>query len=255
MRPLLVLLLALTVCFGQAGKAELFGTVLDPSGAVVPAARIEVTGQATGAIYAGASDERGEYHLLGLPAGEYTLTATAPGFVPFRQNGLALRLSDQIDVDVRLALGGMDTIDVTAQAPLLQTASGSVTYSVDQAKLSALPLDGRNFAALIALSPGVALKPGPGNSFPHHHLHSDRSCRAALRPHHPAHVRHLESWRSQSALAGWLPHSAHRQPILAVDGATASRSINSGCVSFLLTVTEGTKMTKSYLPEFQSNSD
>jgi len=152
---LLPALLWAAACFGQAGKAELFGTVTDPSGAVAPGARIEAVHRATGAVYAGTSDERGVYHLLGLPAGEYTLAATAAGFVPFRQTGLALRLGDQIDVGIRLALGGAESIEVTAQAPLLQITSGSVAYAVDQAKLSALPLDGRNFVALIALFPGA----------------------------------------------------------------------------------------------------
>lgn len=148
------------LCHAQAGKAELFGTVLDPSGAVVPGASLSATQQATGAVFQAASDGHGEYHLLGLPAGEYVLTAHAPGFAAFHQAGLHLRLGDQISLDVKLSLSGADTIDVTAQAPLLQTTSGAVAYAVDQAKLSTLPLDGRNFIPLIALSPGVALPSG-----------------------------------------------------------------------------------------------
>lgn len=147
-------------CHGQAGKAELFGTVLDPSGAVVPKAEISATHQATSAVFAVTSGGSGEYHLLGLPAGEYSLTARASGFVEFRQTGLGLRLGDQTSLDIKLTLAGADTIEVMAQAPLLQTASGSVSYAVDQAKLSTLPLDGRNFIPLIALAPGVALPSG-----------------------------------------------------------------------------------------------
>ena len=78
----------------------------------------------------------------------------------FRSSGLRLRLGDQVRLDIALAIGGADTIDVAAQAPLLQMANGSVSYSVDQTKLAALPLDGRNFIPLIALSPGVALPSG-----------------------------------------------------------------------------------------------
>lgn len=153
-------LLLAALCPAQAGKAELFGTVLDPSGAVAPGTNLSATHQATGAVFQAASDGRGEYHLLGLPAGEYVLAAQAPGFVAFHQAGLHLRLGDQISLDVKLTLAGADRIDVTAQTPLLQTASGAVAYAVDQAKLSALPLDGRNFIPLIALSPGVALPSG-----------------------------------------------------------------------------------------------
>ena len=69
-------------------------------------------------------------------------------------------------MNVSLALGQpTETVSVTAKAPLLQTASGSVSYSVDQTKVETLPLDGRNFIPLVALSPGVAL-PGGGSLLP-----------------------------------------------------------------------------------------
>src|ERR1700681_3218443 len=162
MRPILFLLLAAPACFAQAGKAELFGTVFDPSGAVVPMARVEAVSEDTRAKYMAISDSRGEYHLLGLPPGQYALTVLAQGFAPFRQTAFGLPLGGQALHDIMLALAGSDTVDVTAQAPLLQTVNGSVSYAVDQIKVSTLPLDGRNFIPLIALSPGAAL-PGGGS--------------------------------------------------------------------------------------------
>ena len=144
----------------QSGKAELFGTVLDPSGAVVPQTKIRAEDQATGTLYSGFSNGMGTYHLLGLPPGRYTLTAEAAGFVIFRNSGLVLHVGDQTMVDIVLALAGAETVDVQSQAPLLQTASGTVSFSVDRAKVETLPLDGRNFIPLVALSPGVALPSG-----------------------------------------------------------------------------------------------
>ncbi len=79
------LIFASRLCFGQAGRAELFGAVHDPSGRPVPKAKVETEDQATMARYAVASDERGEYHLLGLPAGQYVLTIEQPGFRLYRQ--------------------------------------------------------------------------------------------------------------------------------------------------------------------------
>src|SRR5271154_2528281 len=166
MRLLLVLLLCAIPSFAQAGRAELFGTVRDPSGLPVPGAKIQAEEQATGAVFAGNSDARGDYHLLGLPAGDYVLSVEQPGFRTFRQSGIVLRLEDHPQLDVALEVGQpAQSVDVTAAPTMLQTASGDVSFSVDQKKVETLPLDGRNFVPLIALSPGVAL-PGGGSLLP-----------------------------------------------------------------------------------------
>jgi len=147
-------------CRGQSGKAELFGTIFDPSGAAIPGAQVEAVDQATAARFATISGDRGAYHLLGLPAGRYTVRVQAPPFSEFRQTDFTLRLGDQTKLNVTLPLAG-DRIQVNVDASLLQAASGAVSYSVDQTKVATLPLDGRNFIPLVALSPGVAL---PGGS-------------------------------------------------------------------------------------------
>src|SRR5512132_2834287 len=92
-------------CFGQAGRAELFGTILDPSGLAVPKATVEAEDQATMVHYCVTSDERGEYHILGLPAGQYALTVEQPGFRTYRQSGVTLRLGDRTALDVNLQIG------------------------------------------------------------------------------------------------------------------------------------------------------
>jgi len=153
-------------CFAQAGKAELFGTIQDPQGLAATQAKVTSEGQATGARFDVITDDRGEYHLLGLAAGQYVLTVEKPGFRPYRQEGIALRIGDQIRLNVKLELGpATQSVDVNAQASLLETASGSVGYHVSQPQLETLPLDGRNFIPLVALSPGVAL-PGGGSLLP-----------------------------------------------------------------------------------------
>ena len=163
----LATLVALSPCgFGQAGKAELSGAIEDPRG--LAAAQATVTGeeQATGARFVVVTGDRGEYHLLGLAAGQYTLTIEKPGFRPYRQEGIVLRIGDQIRLNVKLELGqASQSVEVNAQASLLETASGSVSYHVSQPQLETLPLDGRNFIPLVALSPGVAL-PGGGSLLP-----------------------------------------------------------------------------------------
>jgi len=151
------------MCFGQAGRAELFGTIQDPSGLAIPKAKVEAEDQATMVHYAAASDDRGEYHILGLPAGQYALTVEQPGFRTYRQAGVTLRLGDRTGLDVKLQIGQpSQTIEVVAEAPVLQTASGEVSLNVDEKKIVTLPLDGRNFIPLLTLAPGVAL-PGGGS--------------------------------------------------------------------------------------------
>src|SRR5215831_11715336 len=148
-------------CFGQAGRAELSGAIQDPAGLPVQKAKVEAEDQATMVRYSTVSDERGEYHILGLPAGQFVLTVEQPGFRLYRQFGITLRLADRTRIDVSLALGQpSQSVDVTAAAPLLQTASSEVSLNVEEKKIITLPLDGRNFIPLVTLSPGVALPNG-----------------------------------------------------------------------------------------------
>jgi hypothetical protein len=163
MRTHLLTLLLLVPCagFAQAGRAELFGAVVDPSGLAVVKAKIAAEDQATAAKYAVLSDERGEYHIVGLPPGEYVLTVEQPGFHTYHRSGIVLRLADRTAIDVKLEVGQpTQTVDVRAAATLLQTASGEVSENVEGKKIATLPLDGRNFIPLVTLSPGVALPNG-----------------------------------------------------------------------------------------------
>src|SRR6266513_2750702 len=117
-----------TLGFGQGGRVELFGTIQDPAGFPVPKARVEAEDQSTLARYAAVSDGRGDYHVVGLPAGRYVLTVEAAGFRMHRQSGITLRLADRTALDVKLEVGQpAQSVEVAAAAPLLQTASGEVS--------------------------------------------------------------------------------------------------------------------------------
>lgn len=156
-----VLLLVPVSCLGQAGRAELFGTILDPAGLPVPKAKVEAEDQATMAQYSATSNGRGEYHILGLPAGQYILTVQVSGFRMYRQSGITLRLGDRTVINATLEVGQpTQSVNVTAAAPLLQAASSEVSLNVDKKTISTLPLDGRNFIPLVTLTPGVALPNG-----------------------------------------------------------------------------------------------
>jgi hypothetical protein len=167
MRFVLAALLASSLaCFGQAGRSELFGTVQDPSGLPVMGATVRANELATGVQFQATAGQRGDYHLLGLPAGQYALTIEQMGFRTYNQTGITLRASDQTQLNIQLEIGQpAQSVDIHAEAPLLQTAGGSVGFNVSADKIETLPLDGRNFIPLVALSPGVAL-PGGGSLLP-----------------------------------------------------------------------------------------
>src|SRR5665213_367390 len=116
-------------CFAQAGRAELFGTVHDPSGLPIAKAKVTLEEQSTAARFEVASDARGEYHLLGLPAGQYQLTIEQPGFQLYQQTGVVLRIGDQTELDVKLQIGQpTESVKVEAEASLLAASNGSVGY-------------------------------------------------------------------------------------------------------------------------------
>jgi hypothetical protein len=169
LRPILALVLlaaASLPSFAQAGKAELFGSVQDPQNLGVPNANVTCIESATGARFDVVTDDHGSYHLLGLAAGHYVLTVEKPGLRPHRQQGITLRIGDQTRLDVHLEVGPTSqSVDVHGKTTLLETANGAVNYHASQPQLETLPLDGRNFIALIALSPGVTL-PGGGSLLP-----------------------------------------------------------------------------------------
>jgi hypothetical protein len=153
-------------CFGQGGRAELFGSIQDPQGLAISQAKVTIEQPANSQRFEAVTGDSGEYHLLGLAAGLYVLTVEKPGFRPYRQEGITLRIGDQIRQDVKLELGQTtQAVNVAAQASLLETANGAVSYHVNQSELETLPLDGRNFIPLVGLSPGVAL-PGGGSLLP-----------------------------------------------------------------------------------------
>ncbi len=154
--------------FWSAGKAELFGAIQDPAGLGVSKAKVTGEEQATGARFEVTSDERGEYHLLGLPSGQYEVAVSKEGFRPYRQTGVTLRIGDQVRLDVKLELGqAAESVSVNAEASLLETASGSVNYHVNRAQIEALPLDGRNFIPLGGAFPPAWRCPAEALCAPH----------------------------------------------------------------------------------------
>lgn len=150
------LLLGLVSLEAQYGSGVLLGVVTDPSGAVVPGARVSVRNAATNERREFISDESGGFRFPALPAGIYEVVVTAPAFKQARLDNVVLRVNSELRLDVTLEVGGTaESIQVTAATPHLQTSTAAIGTVIDNRTVLELPFNQRNFYDLIALTPGV----------------------------------------------------------------------------------------------------
>ncbi len=154
---LCALLCALSIpADAQVASAEISGTILDSTGAAVANAKIVATNTATNVPHNTVSDATGNYSITLLPPGEYVVSVEATGFRRLVQSGLALQINQQARLDLTLQIGQVsETLEVTAQAPLLEAESSSLGTVISEKLVNQLPLNGRNFIQLATLSPGV----------------------------------------------------------------------------------------------------
>ena len=140
------------------------GTVLDPAGAAIPQARVTLRSAATGLARATFSAETGYYSFPFLPVGTYELEVSHAGFASRIVSGLLLQVGQPARVDVALELArAQSVIRVDAQPPLVETASPALGDEIDNARVSLLPLNGRQFSQLALLAAG-AVPPYPNGS-------------------------------------------------------------------------------------------
>jgi hypothetical protein len=130
--------------------------VVDPSGKVLTDAIIEVANEATGIQYSCTTNHDGIYTLSILPPGEYRIQASKPGFKTLIKAGIVLNVQTALALNFTLPLGATsETVRVDAAASLLNTSDGSVSTVIDRKFVQNIPLNGRSFQDLIALTPGV----------------------------------------------------------------------------------------------------
>ena len=148
----------------QTVGGSLQGFVKDPSGAAVPRAQVVVLNAGTGATRELTTDEGGRYRVPILPPGDYEIHITASGFRPTARRGIQLAVGQTLDVDLTLELGAVEAeVSVTAEAPRINLANGSVSGLVDDRQIRDLPLNGRSFQQLALLQPGVTSALAAGN--------------------------------------------------------------------------------------------
>ena len=160
---LAVLLFVSTAALAQLSTADIVGTVTDPSGALVPNAKVTLQNTDTHDQRTAVTSGTGDYLFTLLPVGHYTVTVHASGFKTANLTNLAVEAGDRARADVHLATGvENDTITVDATTPLLQADNATVSSTVTAQSVQDLPLNGRNFVQLVQIVPGANAGPGNG---------------------------------------------------------------------------------------------
>lgn len=152
----------------QVLYGSIVGTVTDQSGAVLPGAQVTATNEGTGLTRETKSNSSGQYQILDLPEGSYTISVTASGFKPFKRTGIQLVIGQVNQQDVPMQVGAV-TQEVTVQGSVavLQTQKADVHTEISSYAVQNLPLNTyRNFQAMELLAPGVFSTTGIANSYP-----------------------------------------------------------------------------------------
>ncbi len=141
--------------------AQLNGTVHDPTGAVIPGATITIADASKGFSRSTTSDGEGNYQLLLLPPGTYTVTATAAGFAKLTESNVVLTVGEQAELPLTLAISGSETINVNAGADIIETQRSSQSTTVDQNRIDNLPTNGRNYINFTLTNSQIARDAAP----------------------------------------------------------------------------------------------
>jgi len=164
---LLLALLGASMAFSQAVSGSLVGTLMDSSGGVVANAKITITDQNTGLTRTATTSESGNYSFPDLPPGTYTVVAEQTGFKRASRAGVDVIVNTSQRIDLTLQPGQVtETVNVTSEAPMLQTERADTGRKIETKQLTELPLGGsHNFQSLTILVPGAALPESQHSAF------------------------------------------------------------------------------------------
>ncbi len=158
------ILVALTIFIGsgvlvyaQGTNGSLTGQITDPSGAAIASADVTLTNTGTNLTLAAKTDSTGVYLFKLVPPGNYALGVNATGFADYRQNGIVMNanLYATQNVGMKVATAKGETVNVTADAELINTTTAELGMTVNEQSVADLPLNGRDPSTLALLAPGM----------------------------------------------------------------------------------------------------
>lgn len=158
----LVLSLSLTA---QTTTGRILGSVRDQSGASLAGATVTILDVQRDTTRTATTDDSGAYAVSNLPPGVYTVRAAAPGFETVERPKVQIEVASDLTVDLALSPGDVrETIEVSAEVPLINVSSSTLGGTLSNKEINDLPLNGRNYENLLQLRPGVVRYPGGGFS-------------------------------------------------------------------------------------------
>ncbi|MBL8207314.1 MAG: carboxypeptidase regulatory-like domain-containing protein, partial [Blastocatellia bacterium] len=153
---------ALVLCFlaltavSQEFRGQISGRIIEASGAAVPGAVVTVVNTATNSSVNATTNDSGEYTVLYLTPGSYMISIEAKGFKKSVRQNIEVRIGDKLALDVTLEVGAVtDSVNITSDAPLLETTNASAGQVIDQRRISELPLSDGNPFTLARVVPGI----------------------------------------------------------------------------------------------------
>ena len=153
----LILALVMQVnLLGQVVTGTLLGTVLDPTGAVVPNASVTITNEGTGVSDKMTTTAQGFYTFPTLSPGQYSLSVEMPGFKTTVSRGNVVLVEQSTRVDITLSPGQVnEQVTVLGETPLVETTTSDLGQTIDSTQINALPVNGRLFETLMQIAPGT----------------------------------------------------------------------------------------------------
>ena len=132
------------------------GKVVDPQGAIVPTATVTVTNLGTNKVTTVTTSGDGEYRVTNLEPGTYSVEATSGNFAPAKAERVIVEVGRQTSLDLSLSVtGAVNQVEVTAEAPVINTNDNANATNIDQTQISELPINGRRASDFARLTPGV----------------------------------------------------------------------------------------------------
>src|SRR5882672_3908936 len=151
-----VLVASSTIAFAQSATSSLRGTVSDAKGAVLTGATIVLSNASTGFSRTVTSDDQGVYQFLQILPATYVPTASANGFATMKRENVVLQVSSPATVNLTLQVqGGSVIVDVTGEAPEVNTQDAALGNNFNARQLTDLPSEGRDPVSILSLQPGV----------------------------------------------------------------------------------------------------